>query len=206
MSPALLGGVLVTCLGAGIADLTLLNLHALPALYGAAAPVAPAPSRDFRGSPPGAWPRTVPETAEPRLAVANTPSDLASLWSERTASQATPLAAVSRPSAVRRPAPIVVLEFDSASHRVRSKALWTLKQKLADFRGADRITVVGHADASGPEELNEWLSAERAAVVVKLLVDSGVPVAHVRSEARGERDLLPQGNSRRVEIYSGASP
>jgi outer membrane protein OmpA-like peptidoglycan-associated protein len=66
--------------------------------------------------------------------------------------------------------------------------------------------VIGHADASGPEQLNDQLSARRAQAVARRLLGSGISAARVRVDARGEREPREAGNSRRVEVFVGGGP
>lgn len=45
---------------------------------------------------------------------------------------------------------------------------------LKELEGEARIEVVGHADYTGPDELNEYLSQERSEVVAEQLIHEGV--------------------------------
>jgi outer membrane protein OmpA-like peptidoglycan-associated protein len=105
------------------------------------------------------------------------------------------------------PAPVLLttLEFELESHHLGSHERFRLKQRLPVLRAATRITVVGHADSAGPEEFNQRLSQQRADAAVRLLVTHGVALERITSIGRGEREPLPQGNSRRVEIYLGGT-
>lgn len=58
------------------------------------------------------------------------------------------------------------------------------KQKL------DGVTIVGHADSSGPQAYNSKLSLRRADAVKKALMARGVPEALIKTDGRGEDDLL----------------
>ncbi|HEX4857330.1 MAG TPA: OmpA family protein [Limnobacter sp.] len=67
------------------------------------------------------------------------------------------------------------------------------------------VLVTGHADASGPETLNQALSAERARAVKSYLVGKGVSPKLLRTEGQGANRLVDAGNpyspaNRRVEI------
>lgn len=182
MSPAGLSGVLVACLGAGSIDLALLNLTVLPVLFGShAEPRASTLSL-------GAHVLLARETAHFDSELASSPP-------------APPQSAPARP-----PELVVILEFDRSSHRVRRQAALMLQETLSQLHGAGEIVVVGHADASGPEELNEHLSAERARAVAQHLAGAGISVRQIRLEARGEREPRLDGNSRRVEIYVRGRP
>lgn len=71
----------------------------------------------------------------------------------------------------------------------------------------DHVEVIGHADPTGPESLNQKLSERRALHVRELLVANGWPKNRVAAFGEGERDPLvisknaPNfGDNRRVEI------
>jgi OmpA-OmpF porin, OOP family len=112
--------------------------------------------------------------------------------------------APSAPAEAREP--LAIVEFAQSSLRVDKRATGALSGALDGLRDAPEIVVVGHADASGPEQLNERLSERRAAAVARWLLDSGIAAARLRVEARGEREPRLQGNSRRVELFVGSAP
>lgn len=58
-----------------------------------------------------------------------------------------------------------------------------------DIRG---IVIVGHTDTSGPTDYNQRLSVRRADAVRNGLSARGVPAGLMRTEARGENELLVQ--------------
>ena len=73
--------------------------------------------------------------------------------------------------------------------------------------GSTGISLVGHADRSGPNTYNQRLSERRAASVQNYLSNRGFAGGDIASEARGESDLrvpTPDGvreqENRRVEI------
>ena len=73
--------------------------------------------------------------------------------------------------------------------------------------GAD-VQIVGHSDTTGPEELNDELSAKRADQVKIKLAGLGLDSSIVRTSGRGERELreqtpdeTPSELNRRVEIF-----
>ncbi|HEX6240623.1 MAG TPA: OmpA family protein, partial [Polyangiales bacterium] len=101
---------------------------------------------------------------------------------------------------------VAVLEFESSSRHVDGTARFRLKQKLQALRDAPRIVIVGHADESGPEAFNDRLSHERAEAALRQLLARAIPAERIELVARGEREPLTSGNSRRVEIYRGGQP
>ena len=68
------------------------------------------------------------------------------------------------------------------------------------------IEIIGHTDAKGTTEYNDWLSQRRAAAVVDYIVRNYAPDgARISSRGMGERRLLDPDNpeaaiNRRVEI------
>jgi OOP family OmpA-OmpF porin len=180
VSNAALSGALALCLGAGAVDLLALNLVVLPAARG------PMPSP--------IEPEVPPRAHAPAIAKRDTHPELAALFPVPVAAQPAPRA---------EPLPVAVLEFDVASRRVDRRGATSMSQTLRQLRDASEIIVIGHADASGPEQLNDRLSAQRAAAVARRLVEGGILETRVRVDARGEREPRKEGNSRRVEIFVG---
>jgi outer membrane protein OmpA-like peptidoglycan-associated protein len=72
-----------------------------------------------------------------------------------------------------------------------AKALIDAKKKL-DGAGVKNFTFVvsGHTDSSGDAARNKTLSAERAAVMVKLLTSKGVPAAEIEAVGMGSERRL----------------
>jgi outer membrane protein OmpA-like peptidoglycan-associated protein len=86
------------------------------------------------------------------------------------------------------------------------KAIAPLLDAMAR-RPAPEITVIGHADRVGAEQVNAALSAKRAERVKEMLVQRGIPAARIVAAGRGSREPLIQGadgvaepRNRRVEI------
>jgi OOP family OmpA-OmpF porin len=184
VSHAALDAALVLCLSAGAADLLALNLLVLPATR--------APALQQLGAEASAAALAPP--SEPALA-GGEQVKLADL-------SPVPLAASPAP----RPEPVAIVEFDLASPHVDRRALQALGATLAQLREAAEIVVIGHADASGPEQLNDQLSVRRAQAVARRLLGSGISAARIRVDARGEREPREVGNSRRVEVFVGGGP
>ncbi len=95
--------------------------------------------------------------------------------------------------------------FDSAILSPESREL---VQTLAIFfsgQSAAQLTLVGHADAVGPEEYNFGLSERRAAETRLLFTAAGVDPTQISTTWSGETNLLvdtpgPELRNRRVEI------
>ena len=80
------------------------------------------------------------------------------------------------------------------------------RRQVASWSAAE-IVVIGHADRLGTLEYNDTLSLQRAQMVARRLVSSGVPAEVIEVAARGERepivptaDGIPEPRNRRVEI------
>lgn len=54
----------------------------------------------------------------------------------------------------------------------------------------DGVMIIGHADPIGSNEYNQRLSQRRAMAVANYLTRHGVPPNQIRTEGRGERELL----------------
>lgn len=102
-----------------------------------------------------------------------------------------------------------VIHFDLDSPRVRHSS-WALVQRVADFISQNpdilEVSIEGHADATGTDEHNEYLSKERAESVRKLLIKYGVAAYRLKAEAHGRSKLKVQTThaelqNRRVEFW-----
>jgi outer membrane protein OmpA-like peptidoglycan-associated protein len=97
----------------------------------------------------------------------------------------------------------VLVYFGHNQHVLAPEASRSLAA-LARNRGSARILVEGHADRTGVEAYNEWLSQERAAAVADALVALGFARERLVVRGFGSRRPAPEGGSmrrnRRVEI------
>jgi len=86
-----------------------------------------------------------------------------------------------------------VVFFDWDKYNLSSGANDVLDAVAAELKArkdVKGIVVVGHADTSGPAKYNLRLSLKRAKAIQSGLVARGVPADLVRTEGRGEEDLL----------------
>jgi outer membrane protein OmpA-like peptidoglycan-associated protein len=119
------------------------------------------------------------------------------------------------PAAAPPPPPPVIYDpnfmvfFDWDRSTLSQQALATISEAANAFRakGNARITAVGHADRSGPEDYNMALSLRRANAVKDALVRDGVPPTAIAVIGKGEtQPLVPTADgvrepqNRRVEI------
>lgn len=82
--------------------------------------------------------------------------------------------------------------FDLGSAQLKPEALNTYGKIGAVLKTYDKtvIHIVGHTDSSGSTSLNQSLSESRAASVATYLQNLGLDASRVRTEGRGERELL----------------
>ena len=102
-----------------------------------------------------------------------------------------------------------ILNFELGTSRltVQSRAMLPGIQNDLKVFTAPEVVVIGHADATGSNALNEKLSIDRANLVSELLVAAGIPRDQIQRVGRGSREPLfpakqgmPEPRNRRVEI------
>jgi OOP family OmpA-OmpF porin len=104
-------------------------------------------------------------------------------------------------------AAVVVVSFDRGSWRVGNRASYALERTADELRhAAGQIEVAGHADARGPDDLNQTLSERRARAVAVRLEQAGIVASRIAVTAFGSRRPSDTGNDRRVEVYVRGSP
>jgi outer membrane protein OmpA-like peptidoglycan-associated protein len=98
------------------------------------------------------------------------------------------------------------LTEDTDRERLQALAAW-----LDDYPDL-QVRVIGYTDASGGEDANQALSAERAEAVREALIASGVSPEQLNAEGRGEQEPIaenatPEGReqNRRVELLLEAT-
>ena len=101
------------------------------------------------------------------------------------------------------------LLFDYDSDVLRSPArqnLATLAASLEKYPNTD-LMIVGHTDATGPDDYNMTLSERRAAAAASYLASQGVARTRLRSTGRGEAEPVAANDietnrqkNRRVEV------
>jgi outer membrane protein OmpA-like peptidoglycan-associated protein len=112
--------------------------------------------------------------------------------------------------AAQPPAPIsFTLYFREGSTTVLPQSRGTLNELFTEVarRQAVEVQVTGHTDTVGREKDNDTLSARRAEVIKKMLVNNGLQADFIRAVGRGERELLvptadnvQEPKNRRVEV------
>lgn len=99
--------------------------------------------------------------------------------------------------------------FDLGSAQLKPEALNTYGKIANILKTYDKtvIHIVGHTDSSGPDNINQTISENRAAAVATYFQNLGVDSSRVRTEGRGERELLvktgdgvKEPRNRRVDI------
>jgi hypothetical protein len=119
--------------------------------------------------------------------------------------------AIVAPMAVQAAEHTVLFGFDRSN--LDAAAIAVIDQAAADYAatGETSVSVVGHADTSGPADYNYRLSERRARAVVDSLVARGVPASAITAAWRGETepavasgDGVREPLNRRVEIAISA--
>ena len=102
-----------------------------------------------------------------------------------------------------------VLYFEGTSTSLSTESQAQIAKILAavSSRPVPDISIVGHTDTLGSAESNDRLGLERAQLIAKFIVDSGLKVIEITVVSRGESDLqvktpdqTPEPKNRRVEI------
>jgi outer membrane protein OmpA-like peptidoglycan-associated protein len=98
--------------------------------------------------------------------------------------------------------------FDVGSAAIKPQMRPVLDQFAQGLDPKMRVTIVGHSDSTGGEQLNNRLSLERAASVRQYLSHEGVDPSRVLINGRGEDEPIAsnetvagRAQNRRVEIF-----
>jgi outer membrane protein OmpA-like peptidoglycan-associated protein len=112
--------------------------------------------------------------------------------------------------AAQPPAPVsFTVYFLLASDEFTDEAKTTVNALLTEMarRPSPEITVIGHTDRLGTDQINDALSLQRAQRVKEMLVERGIAAVGISVAGRGERELLvptadevAEPRNRRVEI------
>lgn len=87
---------------------------------------------------------------------------------------------------------LVFFDFDQSTLGPGAQSvLDSVAQEVAG-RNINAISVVGHADTSGPKDYNRQLAMRRANAVRDALVQRGIDPNSIRVDSRGEEELLVQ--------------
>ena len=106
----------------------------------------------------------------------------------------------------------ILFGFDSSEIKPDARAnLSRLAASLQEYPNTD-VLIVGHTDATGPEDYNLNLSERRADAAMAVLVSGGVAPSRVATEGRGESEPVASNETaegrrlnRRVEVAIYAS-
>lgn len=83
---------------------------------------------------------------------------------------------------------LTAVKFETGSARLKSSSYGILNQvvKVMEDNPTYDLEIHGHTDSQGNDDTNMKLSADRAASVMKYLIDKGVDAARLKSEGHGE--------------------
>ncbi|MGE5450671.1 MAG: OmpA family protein [Acidobacteriota bacterium] len=109
------------------------------------------------------------------------------------------------------------VSFDVGRADIKPELRQVLDQFAQGLQGqpGTRVRIVGHADSTGSDELNNQLSAQRAMSVRNYLVDRGISSNRIETVGRGSNEPIASNDTaqgrarnRRVEVFlseTGAS-
>lgn len=108
------------------------------------------------------------------------------------------------------PAPVsFVIYFQLGGDEIAEESKSSVNSLLAEMarRPSPEITVIGHTDTLGTDQVNDTLSLQRAQRVREMLIQRGVAAGRISAAGRGEREpLVPTADevaeprNRRVEV------
>ncbi|MFT3859582.1 MAG: OmpA family protein [Aquabacterium sp.] len=102
------------------------------------------------------------------------------------------------------------VSFDVGRADIKPQLRQVLEQFAQGLQGQPNthVRIVGHADSTGSDEANNYLSAQRAQSVRNFLVDRGVNGTRIETVGRGSREPIAtndtaegRARNRRVEIF-----
>lgn len=95
---------------------------------------------------------------------------------------------------------LVYFEWDSTAVTPAGQAALQESIRAAGANPDTSISLVGHADRSGPEGYNQGLSERRALVVIQAMTEAGIPRARITWHAVGEtQPLVPTADGVREQ-------
>jgi outer membrane protein OmpA-like peptidoglycan-associated protein len=102
--------------------------------------------------------------------------------------------------------PLAQIFFSMGNFTLGPNGKQMLERKLPQLIGDQRpILIVGAADPSGPEQVNEKLSDARAQSVAQWLLAHGVDAQRIQTHAIGHEGAVGSTLDRRVDIWLGGS-
>jgi outer membrane protein OmpA-like peptidoglycan-associated protein len=102
--------------------------------------------------------------------------------------------------------PLTQIFFSLGSYTLGPNGKQMLERKLPQLTGDARpILIVGSADPSGTEQVNEKLSDARAQAVAEWLLAHAVDAERIQTRAIGHEGAAGSTLDRRVDIWLGGS-
>lgn len=93
------------------------------------------------------------------------------------------------------------INFETNSARIREESIPIVEAVTATLRGNPQLTLVqvqGHADERGNDQRNLDLTRDRAASVMRALIERGIDATRLRATGFGERCPTVQGHNERA--------
>lgn len=190
-----------------------------PELAHAAPAPQPRAARSILHQPPPE-PEAAPQPAQPPAglaaeAYAPTDTNASSAFAIRAAQRAVQLALVDRAASSgsspfqglsESDQPLTQIFFSMGNFMLGPNGKQVLERMLPQLTGDQRpILIVGSADPSGSEQINEKLSDARAQSVAEWMLVHGVDAARIQTRAIGHEGAVGSTLDRRVDIWLGGS-
>jgi outer membrane protein OmpA-like peptidoglycan-associated protein len=98
------------------------------------------------------------------------------------------------PSTTQAAPQVFTVLFDTGRSTLSAQARGTIQQAASAYQSArgSGVTVTGHTDTTGSDQMNMALSQQRARAVTDGLVAAGVPATSINSTGTGEANLPVQ--------------
>jgi len=95
---------------------------------------------------------------------------------------------------------LVYFEWDSTAVTPAGQAALQESIRAAEANAQTTISLIGHADRSGPEGYNQGLSERRALVIIEAMTEAGIPRSRITWNAVGEtQPLVPTADGVREQ-------
>jgi outer membrane protein OmpA-like peptidoglycan-associated protein len=195
MNPRAYGQAMFALLGLGTADLAALNLWAIPNLDAAEQSDVTDMSH-ATNAPPRLRPAAPSDTSPAQAPRVTAPALRAPVEETLPAPPAARIAAA-EPAAIAARADVL---FHRGTWWIGPAGRRALRASIAQLPPDAIFEVEGHADDSGPSEINQRISERRAKVVAELLVREGVDPMRIRKRALGESHSTGVGRDRRATL------
>ena len=96
---------------------------------------------------------------------------------------------------------MIQFEYDSAEIKpVSYEILDDVVKLMQEESRVEQVDIIGHTSAEGKAKYNKKLSQDRAAAVLKYLVDHGIDAGRLMSEGKGEEEPIADNETEEGKI------